>query len=88
MTLEKLGKLIPIIASLCSVALLIIVAYMAQAIADHDKLEKPHPIAATTHERDKNAHLLMQREFLERITENLSEKIAQKVVSKLKEHGS
>lgn len=82
-TLQKISGIAPAITIVAMFATFIIGYYTAEAVADHDKLEKPHLVAANVHERDEDAHLLMQQKLLDKIAEDLSENIAQKVVSKL-----
>jgi len=41
-TLERISKIWPAIASICSLVAIVMVSYMAQAVDDHDRAEKPH----------------------------------------------
>ena len=83
-TLEKISKIAPAVTIVAMFATFVIGYYTSEAVADHDDLEKPHLISASVHDKDADAHLLMQRKLLAQIAEDLSENIAQKVVSKLK----
>lgn len=62
--------------------------YSSKVLAEHDAEPVVHLVAANLHDKDGDAHLIMQKKLIKEITEGLAESIASKVVFKLQREAS
>ena len=59
--------------------------YSSKVLAEHDGEPVVHLVAANRHDKDPDAHLIMQKKLIKEIVDDLANSIASKVVDKLEQ---